>query len=373
MRVLIHAMPTKMGGAKRHLNNMVDALVRAESGHEFIVLINDEYDISVFDASVRTIRYPVAYSSGIDRIILDNREINRIVENERIDLLISFANIGPFKPRCRHILFEMNALYFCKNIRPLYTFKQRLDFLLKRMLIRLSARHADRIVTPSCSLRDRISEDLNIPKKRFEVLHHAMEREFCDAHGDPAFFSDDRVSFLYPSHLARHKGVHILLDALKIIKERNENVLDSFEVICTFDRSDEPRYYDELTEFIDRLGLDETVRFIGHQPQDTINTLYAGADYMIYTTLCESFGFSMLEAKVFRLPALCSDIPINREISKRSAFYYRWDDPADLADKLEFFVRSRPDDFDFEDELLEYNWEHYANKLLQIIEDVTHG
>ncbi len=372
MRVLIHAMPTKMGGAKRHLNNMMDALVRAGSGYEFIVLINDEYDTSVFDSSIRVIQYPVAYSSGIKRVILDNREVNRIIESERIDLIISFANIGPFKPRCKHILFEMNALYFCRNIRPLYAFKQRLDFALKRMLIRLTARHAQRIVTPSRSLRDLICETLNISEERFVVLHHAMEPEFCDTRKDSELFCDEKVSFLYPSHLARHKGVHILLEAVKIIKERHETVVDSFEVICTFDRDDEPLYYDELTRFIDRYDLQKTIRFIGHQPQDRINSLYAGADYMIYTTLCESFGFSMLEAKVFHLPALCSDIPINREISKGSALYYRWNDPADLADKLEFFVQNRPVDFEFEDELLGYTWKEYAHRLLQIIEEVAH-
>jgi len=368
MRVLIHAMPTKMGGAKRHLNNMMNALVHAGSGHEFFVLINDEYDISVFDASVKTIRYPIAYSSGIKRVILDNREVNRIIENERIDLLISFANIGPFNPKCKHILFEMNALYFCKNIRPLYSFKQRLDFALKRLLIRLSARSADRIVTPSQSLIAQICETLGVARERFEVLHHATEREFCEAPEDRSFFSDSKVSFLYPSHLARHKGVHLLVEALKHLKNRNEKLLENFEIVCTFERNDEPVYYDEMMEQIDRHDLHETIRFIGHQPQGRINTLYAAADYMIYTTLCESFGFSMLEAKVFHLPSLCSDIPINREILKGSAKYYRWNDAEDLANQLIHFVKEKPSDFSFDDPLLNWHWEDYAKQLVEIME-----
>jgi|GEM_PF-3064210 len=373
MRVLIHAMPTKMGGAKRHLDNMMNALAKYSDDHTFIVLINDQYDTSVFDSSIETLIYPVSYSSGIRRIILDNLEVVKIIEREKIDLLISFSNIGPFKAGCKHILFEMNALYFCKNIRHLFGFRQRIDFSIKRTLIDLSARNADLIVTPSRSMMEHVSKTLGIPENRFRVLHHAMHTDFRKTAGSSRVFSDNRVSFLYPSHLARHKGVHTLLDALVVIKERDEKLLEKFEIVCTFARSDDPLYYDELMHTIKRHNLFETIRFIGYQPQESINSLYAAADYMIYTTLCESFGFSMLEAKVFHLPALCSDIPINREISKESAMYYRSDDPVDLADKLEYFVKNRPDSFNFEDELLEWRWEDYAGKLLQIIKEAARG
>ncbi len=81
----------------------------------------------------------------------------------------------------------------------------------------------------------------------------------------------------------------------------------------------------------------------------------------------------MLEAKVFHLPALCSDIPINQEIAKKSAKYYRWDNPSDLAKSLKFFVDRKPEDFDFEDDLLEWRWEDYAKRLIDIMEEVACG
>ena len=370
MRVLVHALPTKMGGAKRHLNNMMNALASSNETHKFFVVVNDRYDTSVFDGRVETISFPIEYSSGIKRLYLDNIEINRIIEEKKIDLLISFANIGPFKPKCKHILFEMNALYFCKNITPLYSFKERIGFAGKRALIRACAKNADLIVTPSKTLMKQISDSLKIPGKKFQVLHHAMQKEFCEAKENQNLFDEDKVSFLYPSHLARHKGVHILIEALKLIEKE---LLEKFEVICTFERSDDPKYYDILTKDIEKHSLGDTIRFIGHLPQEKINALYAEADYMIYTTLCESFGFSMLEAKVFHLPALCSDIPINREIAKKSAKYYRWDDPYDLAKSLKFFVDRKPEDFDFEDDLLEWRWEDYAKRLIDIMEEVACG
>ncbi|MCF6201150.1 MAG: glycosyltransferase [Hydrogenimonas sp.] len=373
MRVLIHALPTKMGGAKRHLESMVNALAKASREDEFIVIVDTEYDTSVFDKMVRFIRFPQKYSSGFRRIIVDNLHINNIIKKENIDLLISFSNIGPIRAKCRHILFEMNALYFCKNIRSMYRLKSRVDFAIKRGLIKLCAKNADLIVTPSKSLMHTISEDLNIRKERFEVIYHAMEPEFLAAHQKCDIFNEERVSFLYPSHLARHKGVDTLLDALVQIKESNKELMERFEIVCTFDRRDEPEYFDELQNRISQNYLQRTIRFIGRQPQESMNSLYAAADYMIYTTMCESFGFSMLEAKVFHLPALCSDIAINREISKASAHYYRCGDHKDLAQKIEEFVLDRPEDFTFDDELLAWRWNKYANRLLAVMKECANG
>lgn len=368
MKILIHALSTKMGGAKRHLDNMVNALAKNEENHHYVILVNNQYDTTNFDSSITLLRYSSSYGSGIRRIYFDNVLLPRILKKYRFDILVSFANFGPFITPCPHILFEMNALYFCSNIFDLYPFRRRLDFWIKRALIGLTGAQADIIVTPSHSLAKQIQKTFPLSKKKFEVLYHAMDPAFTKTEERNSLFCPDRVSFLYPSHLARHKGVHILIDALNFIKKRSPSILNLFEIVCTFDRSDDPEYYDELKNKIRISNLQNTIRFIGHQPQNKINTLYAGADYMIYTTLCESFGFSMLEAKVFRLPALCSDIAINREISQKSAKYYKWNDPVSLAKELENFVVHNPKEFFFEDSLLNWHWDAYAEKFLSLCE-----
>jgi len=180
MKILIHAISTKMGGARRHLNNMVKSLADANTDHQFILLVNDEYDTSVFDEKIDTITFPTTYSSGVKRVILDNWHINKIIEERDIDILISFANFGPVKAKCKHILFEMNALFFCENIRNLYNKKQLLDFAVKRFLIKLSTIRADLTVTPSESLKHQIVKSLHVPEKKIEVLYHAIEHDFCE-------------------------------------------------------------------------------------------------------------------------------------------------------------------------------------------------
>ena len=372
MKILVHALSAKMGGAKRHLDNMMVSLFRHGSEHSFIVLVNNEYDTSYFDNKIETIRIDIRYVSGVKRIYFDNVLLKKIIKEHRVDYLLSFANFGPFKAPCRHMLFEMNALFFCKNIRHLYSRTELMDFAFRRVLIKLASNGADIVITPSESLKNQLVESLGVPNEKISVLHHAVEQRFEHSESSDEYFEKEKFSFLFPSHLARHKGVHTLVDAVSLLKKRNCD-LPPFEIVCTFDRSDDPSYYDELKRKIAINSLENTIRFIGSVPQEKIGTLYEAADSMVYTTLCESFGFSIIEAKSFRLPILCSDIPINREIAKKSAIYFKPESPEELAEKIALFITEKPSGLIFEDDLLNWSWDQYSQRLLQLIKESAVG
>ena len=369
MNIMVHAISTSMGGAKRHLDNLVHTLKEERDENNYFIVINNRYDCSWDSERTKALKVPAKYSNGPLRIYFDNYHINRMIKEYDIDVLISFANFGPFKAACRHILFEMNALYFCETVRKMLNSRQHIDFALKRFLIKASGIGSDLIVTPSQSLKNQLIESLGFSEEKIAVLHHAIEQNFNKT--DKAIFqrTGENTVFLYPSHLARHKGVHILLDALIEIKKQAPSL--PFEIVCTFERSDSPAYYDELMKKIEHYKLDRYIKFIGSVKQNEINSLYASCDYMIYTTLCESFGFSMIEAKAFRLPSLCSDIPINREIAKRSAKYYEAENPSALAKSIIEFVTQKPKDFDFDDELLNWDWVKYTDALRNLIKRVA--
>ncbi|WP_353661133.1 glycosyltransferase [Hydrogenimonas sp. SS33] len=372
MKYLIHAVSTNMGGAKRHLDSMMAELSESAPEDEFFVVLNERYHAEWDRPNIRIIRYPIKYSNGLRRLWFDNVEINRLIKEFDIDLLLSFANFGPFKAKCRHLLFETNALYFCDNIRHLYPLKSRVVSDLRKQLIKLSGTGADLILTPSESLKNQLIDAFGFDEKKITVLPHAMDRKSLGAPNAEEKKSGDTVRFIVTSHLTRHKRVETMLKALVLLKE-DEAIGCPFHVRCTFDRRDNAAYYDELKAYIDKHKLNDLVSFIGRVDQAEMGNLYASADCMLHTTACESFGFALLEAKLFRLPAICSDIAVNREIAKNSALYFRTDDPADLAEKMKQFILERPENFDFDDGLVNWNWKRYSDRLLQIAGRMMHG
>jgi len=87
MKILIHALSAKMGGAKRHLDNMMISLLKQRTEHSFIVLVNDRYDTSYFDKKVETLRIDIRYVSGLKRIYFDNVLLRRVIKEHRADYL----------------------------------------------------------------------------------------------------------------------------------------------------------------------------------------------------------------------------------------------------------------------------------------------
>jgi len=370
MKILIHAISTDMGGAKRHLDNMVGKLA-ALKGTEPVVVLNENYEAPWDPESVTVERFPVRYKSGWRRIWFDNVVIPRLVRRHGADLLLSFANFGPFKSPVPHILFETNALYFCPDIEDIFSAKAKALRTLRRALIKGAGRGADLIVVPSRSLQQQLTRALGLDERRIEVVPHAAQIPPAASRPPEGKGEEEGVTFVCTSHLTPHKRVETLVEALDLLQK--EPPRRPFRVLCTFDRKDSPAYYDRLMRSIETKGLAETIRFIGRVPQERMGELYETADCMIHTTACESFGFSLLEAKVHRLPTICSDIAVNREIAKKAALYFRTGDAADLAGKIRLFVDERPDGFDFEDELLHWTWERYAHRLEELFTKVRHG
>jgi len=63
-------------------------------------------------------------------------------------------------------------------------------------------------------------------------------------------------------------------------------------------------------------------KFLGRVPQEQMGYLYQTCDLMVYPSLCESFGFSLVEALGYGIPIVASETPVNREICAGAALYY---------------------------------------------------
>jgi mannosylglucosylglycerate synthase len=90
-------------------------------------------------------------------------------------------------------------------------------------------------------------------------------------------------------------------------------------------------YVADLKRLTDKLGLQESVRFLFEQSPGatgdyavdaaTLSDLYMLSDVVVLPSTSEGFGLPLAEAAVFRVPVVCTDLPTFRELAPDGATF----------------------------------------------------
>ena len=108
-----------------------------------------------------------------------------------------------------------------------------------------------------------------------------------------------RRRILFLSRLHPKKGLEILLEALKILKDRD------IKVYALIAGNGDPSYVESLKELALSLGLNnDEYRFVGPVTGDLKLSLYESADVFVLPTRQENFGFVFIEALACGLPVI---------------------------------------------------------------------
>lgn len=156
---------------------------------------------------------------------------------------------------------------------------------------------------------------------------------------DPKIMAQDRpvLHLLFLSNLLEAKGVFVLLDALKILKEKG------FSFICSYvggetNDVDKDRFNQELL----RRGLEDCVRYNGSKFGEAKLQEYANADIFVFPSLNEAFPLVLLEAMQFRLPVVASNVGGVADIVKdgETGFIVPPGNPLILSEKIAVLLKN---------------------------------
>jgi D-inositol-3-phosphate glycosyltransferase len=155
-------------------------------------------------------------------------------------------------------------------------------------LLRDYGAHASRIATIPCG----VDTDLFTPGDRAEARRRLG--------------LDDRPVLLWVGRIAPIKGLDTLLDTVARLRDGGRDM----RLLVVGGDADEPTNGHEtsLRRRIAVLGLGESVRFVGPQPQSVLPLYYAAADVTVLPSYYESFGMVALEAMACGSPVIASRV-----------------------------------------------------------------
>ena len=199
---------------------------------------------------------------------------------------------------------------------------------------------------------------------RIVVMSDAVRRDFlgfAPTYGPkvrvlkPASFIPDRVYDLNPAAVAaanhlpdrfiylpnqfwKHKNHELVLQAVKILKDRNVHV----RIVCTGSLLDyrHPRYAAELFRKLSAWGLREHIICLGLLQHEEVLLLMRQCVAVLNPALFEGWGYTVDEARSLGKLVLVSDIPAHREQDPPQATFFNPFDAEDLAARLQTVWRA---------------------------------
>lgn len=212
-----------------------------------------------------------------------------------------------------------------------------------KIIIRLAVWRSKKIISVSEYVKNDITKSFGIAKEKISVIYEGspnlISRELQIA--------DDRVLekykihkpyLLYVGNAYPHKNLARLIEALKILKEKNQPNLQLVLV------GGEDYFYRELKkEHCDVSGIcfGGGVIFTGYVSDEDLGSLYSDASLYVFPSLCEGFGLPPLEAMSWGVPVVASSATCLPEILGQAAYYFDAEKSADIAVKIEEVLRDK--------------------------------
>jgi glycosyltransferase involved in cell wall biosynthesis len=367
MLVALNALAATRGGALTHLRAFARALREARPSWDMLVFTGNRAatsaigDFAVEELEVRRPdRRLVAELGGVDRRARDAGAA----------CVLNLLNSGAPRPSLPAVTWQRNALYFDRAWIRTQPSTFRAEAAARRSIALSACRASDAVVTPSRAMAAYVRDWTLGRRLNPVVVRHGV---------DPSDFRfrvremPSRLTIGLMGHPAAHRGLDLALEAVRMLRLDGVDA----ELLLTFPPSGNPAFQplvDDLLREVDRAGLRRSVHFAGGV--EDLAKWYDTLDVLLVSSLCESFGFPILEGMASGVPIVASRLPAFEELASGIAWFADRGDAGDLAAKLhEAIAAPAASHVERVTEglrrALELSWRASAEATAEVIEEVA--
>ncbi len=184
-------------------------------------------------------------------------------------------------------------------------------FGLLKVVERLSARFVDHVIV-SNHLWHKTVVARSVPEERCSVLINHVDTEMFSRHTRTR--EDDKFIILFPGSLQWHQGLDIAISAFAEVKKKVSNA--EFHIYSGAGGDMKA----SLKRLAQRLGLGDSVRFLGGVPIDEMAAVIANADLGVVPKRADSFGNEAYSTKIMEF--MSQGVPVVVSRTKIDSFYF---------------------------------------------------
>ena len=275
---------------------------------------------AIANSSLRIINAPF-YQSHPLNLAMQMISVPRLMRSAGAGIEFNCNPIGCSWPSWPRVI-TVHDLYF--DVAPRgYRRRHRVWW---RLFFPSSLRFASSVICVSRSTRDDLTRHYPRFSKKAIVVHEASA---LVTEGEPIRAENSGLIppyAIYVGNISPNKNPGLLVAALKILETRQRPL-----TVYHVGRDDAAL----LAHANEGAELQRPVQSVGPLSARALAGAYAGATCMVAPSTQEGFCLPVLEAQSLRVPVICSDIPVLREVAGAGALFFDPTDANALADCLE--------------------------------------
>lgn len=336
MIIAIDMIGTNLGsGTKTYNLNFCKQINNEKIQGKIYIFITKEY-LNFLDKNNNPNIFYIVKSSIFSNIFLRLFWMQLIfpfqLKKLKVDRLYSPMNIGPIFLKFFNIKFIL-ALH--SNLPWVHFSKMpgnRFRNYFTKFFMETSIKACDKLIVDSYFSKKEIVQHLKLNEKKIFVIYLGIDEKFLDKNKN----NYNLVNFEYKNYFlsvlscVRYHNIIKMLQGFKLLKNETNADHKFVLVLQILDKI----YFTEINNYISKNFKDGEIVILKNLESKYLVNIYKNASIYIFSSYCEVFGFTSLEAMTQKCPVLISSKSALPEINGNAALYFDPDNEEDIKNSM---------------------------------------
>ena len=207
----------------------------------------------------------------------------------------------------------------------------RIRNLITKKLMEISIYNCDLLIVNSFFAKEEIVKNLNLSKKKIEVVYLGVNKSFFSIKNEKNLINhfnyDNRYILSVISCVKYHNIINLLYAFKLLIRDTDIRLVLILQIL-------DKNYFLEIKKFIKNNFLGSQIIIVSDVNINQLPKVYKNADLYVFTSYCEVFGLTSLEAMSKEIPVVISNRSALPEINGNAALYFDPDNINEIKNSL---------------------------------------
>ena len=243
--------------------------------------------------------------------------------------------------------------------------------LLTRKLMEFSISTCEILIVDSYFAKEEISNILKIKKDKIKVIYLGIDKKYLSSECSKNFVETFNYSEKYIISVLSCVRYHNILNLLKAFKILINEIDFNIKLVLILQILDK-KYYEVLNSYIVSNFEKDEVTIINNIESNKLPNFYKYSQLYVFSSYCEVFGLTSLEAMAQGCPALISNTSALPEINGTASDYFDPDNIVDIKNKIKKILIDENHKSNLikngEDHIKKFTWQNNVEKTLAAID-----